>query len=85
MKVRLILATVVVTLLAGMVLGQGHGVTHLNTMIDLMQQGNPVFGLYMPRDRSGAASPLDLAKQAMGKPTIDFSSTAACPTGFLSS
>ena len=82
MKVRLILATVVATLLAGMVLGQGHGVTHLNTMIDLMQQGKPVFGLYMPRDRSGAASPMNLAKQAMGKPTIDFLFNGSMPNGF---
>jgi 4-hydroxy-2-oxoheptanedioate aldolase len=82
MKVRLILVTVVVTLLAGMVLGQGHGLERLNPMIDLMEQGKPVFGLYMPRDRSGAASPMDLAKQAMGNGKIDFLFNGAMPSGF---
>ena len=82
MKIRLIFATIAVAMLAGMVLGQGHGVTHLNTMISLMQEGKPVFGLYMPRDRSEAASPMDLAKQAMGNSKIDFLFNGNMPNGF---
>ena len=39
MKSRLIPTTVMVALLAGMVLAQGHRDQRLNPMIDLMEQG----------------------------------------------
>ena len=82
MKSRSILATAIVALLAGMVLAQGRRDVRLNPMIDLMEQGKPVFGLYMPRDRSGETPPLTLAKQAISNRKIDFLFNGSMPNGF---
>lgn len=82
MKFRLILVTVVIALLAGMVVAQGHLEQRLNPMIGLMEQGKPVFGLYMPRDRSGETSPITLAKQAISNRKIDFLFNGSMPHEF---
>ncbi len=93
MKSRLILTTLVVTLLAGMVLAQGPS-RHLNPMIDLMEQGQPVFGLYMPRGPRGArgAPPVPMAeaarqaaeaaREAIGNKQIDFLFNGGMPAAF---
>ena len=83
MKSRFILATVIVTLLGAMVLGQGQRRQRLNPIIELLEQKKPVFGLYAPsnpRGRGGAApagdgivrQPNELAKMALGNHQMDF-------------
>lgn len=83
MRSRLILATFIVPLLAGMVLGQGQRRQRLNPIIELLEQKKPVFGLYAPsnpRGRGGAApasdavvrQPSELSQMAVDNHQMDF-------------
>lgn len=66
MRSRLVLISIVVTMLAGMVLAQGQRYQRLNPMISLMEQKLPVLGLYAP-----AVTP-EGAKEALTNHQIDF-------------
>src|SRR5262249_39739959 len=49
MRSRMILAAVILTMLAGLVvLAQTSAKQHFNPMVDLLQQHKPVFGIYLP-------------------------------------
>src|SRR5215475_826971 len=49
MRSRMILAAVVLTMLAGLIVfAQTSGKKHFNPMVDLLQQHKPVFGIYLP-------------------------------------
>ena len=49
MKSRVVLLSVIaLALVSMMMLAQGKGKTHLNTMVDLLLQHKPVFGIYAP-------------------------------------
>lgn len=48
MRSRMILAVVIVTMLAGIVVFAQSSGKHLNPMVDLLQQHKPVFGVYLP-------------------------------------
>ena len=51
-------------------------------MIELIEQGKPVFGLYMPRDRSGTRTPMMLAREAISNRKIDFLFSGNMPNRF---
>ncbi|MGE0043807.1 MAG: aldolase/citrate lyase family protein [Vicinamibacterales bacterium] len=69
-------------LLAGMVMVQGAQKQRLNPVIGLLEQGKPVFGLYVPSNRRFRGpgqppevtqkSPADLASEALGYKHADF-------------
>lgn len=88
MRSQLMVAAVVVTGLGSVMPGHDQPRQHLNPMIDLMEQGQPVFGLYAPAPprgrgrRSGEAgttpppvqtvTQADLATQALAYGRADF-------------
>jgi 4-hydroxy-2-oxoheptanedioate aldolase len=83
---RLTIAMAGATMLGGLALAQPTGTTRLNPVIELLEQGKPVFGLYAPSNRrpgspgSAAAgtpappqkSALELAREAVGYKSGDF-------------
>lgn len=79
MKSSLMFLTV---LLAGMLGAQEQYSRRLNPMIELIEQGKPVFGLYMPRDRSGNRTPMTLAREAISNRKIDFLFSGNMPNRF---
>ena len=86
MRARLTLAILGITTLGGILVAQAPTRQRLNPVIDLLEQGKPVFGLYAPsnrRGRGGTASatpapdtpqktPLELAKDALAYKSSDY-------------
>ncbi len=86
MRTRLVFGTVGLVLLSCSVAAQQPTAARLNPVIELLEQGNPVFGVYAPRDRRArgrrgqgeaapgppARSPADLAREAMAYEATDF-------------
>jgi 2-keto-3-deoxy-L-rhamnonate aldolase RhmA len=85
-RARLTLAILGITTLGGILVAQAPTRQRLNPVIDLLEQGKPVFGLYAPsnrRGRGGTASatpapdtpqktPLELAKDALAYKSSDY-------------
>lgn len=85
MRRTLVVASVGLTLLSAFAVVRAQDTGHLNPVIDLLEQGKPVFGVYAPRTRRGRGAsgqgaapatpertPADLAREAVAYPATDF-------------
>ncbi len=86
MRKSLVMSCVGLVLAGGLAVAQAPGPGRLNPVIDLLEQGKPVFGVYAPRNRRArggrgqtaaaaeapARTPADLAREAVGFRDTDF-------------